>query len=223
MATDHSAVIFDMDGLLVESEPLYMRAWQQAASELGFRLTPAFYQGLIGIPETACSSLLVEEFGPNFSVSQFGDRWKQLWLKYVKDGELVPKPGACELLRSLRGAQVPVAVATSSARSDAELSLRKTNLGQFFSHIVTAEDVTAGKPSPEIYLLAASRLGVIPEHCLVLEDSPAGAVAGLSAGMSVIIVPDLVQPDSELSARSLLVAHDLREATPQVLRVVHAA
>ena len=223
MLIAHSAVIFDMDGLLVDSEPLYMRSWQQAASELGFTLTDEFYHSLLGLPELDCEPAIISAFGPSFPLSEFRARWKQLWSRFVEAGELHPKPGAPQLLQALRVARIPLALATSSTRDYANLSLQRTGLNGFFRHTVVAEDVSQGKPAPDIFLLAASRLGVPPDQCLLLEDSSTGAEAGLAAGMSVIVVPDLSEPPDECAARVFMVAGDLYEATPHVLRAVRAA
>jgi HAD superfamily hydrolase (TIGR01509 family) len=213
-------VIFDMDGLLVDSEPLYMRSWQQAASELGFTLTAEFYHSLLGLPESDCESAIISAFGSSFPMREFRARWKQLWSGFVEAGELHPKAGAPQLLQALQAARTPLAVATSSSRAYAMLSLDRTGLSRFFKHTIVAEDVRRGKPAPDIFLLAASRLGVPPGQCLLLEDSFTGAEAGLSAGMSVIVVPDLSAPPDECTARVLMVAGSLQEATPHVLRAV---
>ncbi len=223
MPSTHSAVIFDMDGLLVDSEPLYMRAWQEAASQLGFEITDDHYLSLLGLPERDYETAVLEALGGRFPMEKFRVCWKQLWLKFVSAGELRPKAGAVQLVSALRAARVPVSIATSSTRERATLSLRSTSLDSFFHHIVVSEDVAHGKPAPDGFLLAASRLGVPPSECLVLEDSVTGAEAGLSAGMSVILVPDHSDPPAEYMERVLLVAASLDEATPHVLRAVRAA
>ncbi len=220
---DHHAVIFDLDGLLVDSEPLYMAAWQGAAFELGFELTDETYYSLIGLPEVECEPIVMEHFGADFPLADFRDRWKQLWSERFDAGELRAKPGAVELLGALDEAKVPVALATSSKRDYATISLRSANLDPYFDHIVTTDDVTRGKPAPDLFLLAASRLGVQPPRCLVLEDSPTGAEAGLSAGMSLVLIPDLCTPPQTYVERAFLVAGSLTEALPRILDALHRA
>ncbi len=217
------AVIFDLDGLLVDSEPLYMAAWQEAGSELGFELTDEIYYSLIGLPEVECEPIVMEHFGAGFPLADFRDRWKQLWSQRFDAGELHAKPGAVELLGALDEANVPVALATSSKRDYATISLRSTNLDPYFDHIVTADDVTRGKPAPDLFLLAASRVDIQPSHCLVLEDSATGAEAALSAGMSLILIPDLCAPPRTYVERAFLVADSLTEALPRILGAVHGA
>lgn len=218
----HSAVIFDLDGLLVDSEPLYMRAWQEAALALGFQLTNDRYYSLIGLPEAECESAIVDFFGAGFPLSVFRDRWKALWFELLRSGELRPKAGARQLVQALDVAGIPMAIATSSTRHYAMLSIRSVELDSYFRHLVVVEDVAHGKPAPDLFLLAASRLGVPPSRCLVLEDSATGVEAGLAAGMSVIVVPDLCEPPDECVARAFMVAANLDDARPHVLRAVRA-
>jgi beta-phosphoglucomutase-like phosphatase (HAD superfamily) len=100
--------------------------------------------------------------------------------------------------------------------------LERTGLAVYFEHVITADEVANGKPAPDLYQLAASRIGVATHECLVLEDSPAGTQAGLAAGMTVIIVPDLLEPPEECAKRAHLVVANLEEAKPHVLRAVRA-
>lgn len=217
-----SAVIFDLDGLLVDSEPLYMRAWQAAASELGYELADDYYTSLRGLPEAGYESAIIELFGEDFPLAVFRDHWKRLWSDFVVAGELRAKAGARRLLEALDAARIPVALATSSTRGRATLALRSADLDSYLRHIVVAEDVENGKPAPDLFLLAASRLGVPPSQCLVLEDSAPGAEAGLSAGMSVILVPDLCEPPADCVGRVWMVATSLDDAIPHVLRALRA-
>ena len=207
-----------MDGLLVDSEPLYMRAWQEAALQLGFEITDEYYFSLIGLPEPGYEAAVLDALGEGFPMEKFRECWQQLWLRFVSEGELRPKAGAVQLVTALRSARVPISIATSSPRERANLSLQSANLDSFFHEIVANEDVERGKPAPDAFLLAASRLGISPGECLVLEDSVTGAEAGLSAGMSVVLVPDLADPPAEYMERVFLVADSLHEATPHVLR-----
>lgn len=223
MPSAHSAVIFDMDGLLVDSEPVYKRAWQEAASQLGFEISDDHYLSLLGLPERDYETAVLDILGQSFPMQEFRARWKRLWLKHVADGLLRPKSGAMELVAALQSARVPISIATASTRAYATLSLQSVGLDSLSHHVVADEDVARGKPAPDAFLLAASRLGVSPSECLVLEDSVTGADAGLSAGMSVILIPDLAEPPAEFRDRMLLVAASLDEATPHVLRAVRAA
>lgn len=217
-----SAVIFDLDGLLVDSEPLYMRAWQSAASQFGIELTDDHYYSLLGLPEAGYESAILKLFGEDFPLAAFRDSWRRLWSELILAGELRAKVGARRLLEALDTARVPVALATSSPRDRATVALRSADLDSYLRHIVVAEDVENAKPAPDLFLLAASRLGVSPSRCLVLEDSAPGAEAGLSAGMSVILVPDLCEPPPDCAARVSMVAASLDDALPHVLRALRA-
>jgi len=214
------AVIFDMDGLLVDSEPLYKRAWQGAAAELGFDLGEADYATLLGRAEAECESRLLDLYGRAFPLERFRELWKSAWRRFVEEGGLVAKPGAPDLLSALRRAGSPLAVATSSASGYARLSLERTGLASFFEHVVTADEVRRAKPAPDLFVEAAARLDVPAHRCLVLEDSPAGGEAALAAGMAVILVPDLQTPTRSLAARALGVFASLDEAAPLVLQTI---
>jgi HAD superfamily hydrolase (TIGR01509 family) len=220
LKNSRSAVIFDMDGLLIDSEPLYKCAWQSAASNLGFHLPDEAYFSLLGLTDNAAEVAILEMFGDGFPLSSFRDCWKRIWVDLVADGELQPKMGAAELLLALRSGGIPMALATSSGRDHASESLERTGLAEYFNHVLTGEDVANGKPAPDLFQLAASRIGVSPNQCLVLEDSPAGVEAGLAAGMAVIVVPDLFDPPEDCANRAQLVVANLEEAKPYVLSAV---
>ena len=218
-----TAVICDMDGLLVDSEPLYKRAWQSAAAELGYGLPDRFHKTLIGTSESHSEQRLLERFGGDFPLPQFREAWREVWRRLLSADRLRAKPGAKAMLEAVRESPARLALATSSGKGFARVTLEQVGFDGYFEHIVTAEDVRHGKPEPDLYLEAARRLGVAPEHCLVLEDSPPGALAGLAAGMSVVVVPDLLQPPVEIVERAMGVFASLDAASPLVLRAVGGA
>ena len=200
-------IIFDMDGLMLDTEPIYWASMQQAASELGHRFNDEMRSAFIGRSIPAWQDILMKSFGADYP--QFRSRRRQLWEQHVQEIGALPKAGLDGLLNQLDEDGLLKAVATSSSRPDAMLCLGR--LARRFDGIVTGDEVKRGKPAPDIFLLAAERLALSPEHCLVLEDSEAGALAALAAGMGVIIVPDLKQPSDELSARVYRVCSSLHE------------
>jgi HAD superfamily hydrolase (TIGR01509 family) len=207
------AVILDMDGLMLDTEHVYKRAWQQAASQLGFVLDDGFYFTLIGRTNAAAEIGMLERFGLDFPLPLFRERWSGLWRGEVEACGIPLKPGLMELLQYLAARNIPAGIATSSDREYAAVSLRAAGLdARRFAHIVTGEQVEKGKPAPDIYLEAARRLGVDPARSLVLEDSDAGIVSASEAGMIAVIVPDLKPPSPEARARAFRVLHSLHEA-----------
>ncbi|MBN1671481.1 MAG: HAD family phosphatase [Kiritimatiellae bacterium] len=203
------AVIFDMDGLTLDTEPIYRASWLQAARELGYDLRDDFYSGLVGLSTEDCQALLLEELGRDFPLAEFRKRWEKIWHEHAKQHGVGVKPGAPELLDMLAARQIPRALATSSARRETRLGLGP--LAERFQAIVTGEDVRRAKPAPDIFLLAAQRLGVAPAQCVVLEDSEPGAHAAHAANMAVIVVPDLRQPSPETAAIALAVCESLHQ------------
>lgn len=204
-----NAVIFDMDGLMLDTEPIYRRVWQTAAAELGHIISDDMYATFIGRPTEECRRSLSETFGPQFPHAPFRKRSRELWQAHVGKAGIAHKPGLPELLALLEARHIPKAVATSTVRKDAIVCLGE--LASRFDAIVTGDEVRHGKPAPDIFLLTAQRLNVAPESCLVLEDSEAGATGALAANMSVIIVPDLKIPGDELAARTHRVCKSLHE------------
>lgn len=189
------AVIFDMDGLMLDSEVVYLDAWSEAAAEQGFQLTEQLYRDeFVGRRNEDCEQILAERWGTGFDRQLFRARWPECWRERVQTGGMPMKPGLMEVLAEIDLAGVPRAVATSSDRRDAEASLDPHGLRPGFSAIVTGDEVQHGKPAPDIFLKAAALLGASPSLCLVLEDSEAGVRAARAAGMLAILIPDLKRP-----------------------------
>jgi HAD superfamily hydrolase (TIGR01509 family) len=203
------AVIFDMDGLLLDSEPLYRVTWQTASADLGFPIDDAFYERFVGRGNDEAEHLLRERFGEALPLDEFRKRWRRDWDERLDAAPLARKPGAIELLDRLDERGIPKALATSSPRA---LALRCLgDLGSRFAALAFGDDVAHSKPAPDLFLLASQRLGVKPADCLVLEDSEAGVRAAHAAGMDVIMVPDLVPPSPEIASMVTRVCATLHE------------
>ena len=200
-------VIFDMDGLMLDTEPIYWKSMQQAAVELGYNIDDQLQNRLVGRSISDWRTTLMHTFGEDYP--QYSKRRRQIWEQHVQELGVTQKSGLVDLLNQLDKGNLRKGIATSSSRPDALLCLGE--LAKRFEVIVTGDEVKQGKPAPDIFLLAAQRLALSPEHCLVLEDSESGAQAALTAGMSVIIVPDLNQPSDDLAAQVHHVCSSLHE------------
>jgi len=187
------AVIFDMDGLMLDTEPLYREAAKRAAAEFGYTLTDALHDRLIGRNVEDAERTVREAFGPDFPLKQFQARNQALEAEF-ENGPLPKKPGLDELLDLLDSWHMPKAVATSTRRAISVPELVKTKLLDRFQAVAAGDEVAHGKPAPDLFLLAAQRLDVEPSHCLVLEDSEPGVIGARRAGMQVCMVPDLQAP-----------------------------
>jgi len=207
------AVLFDLDGILVDTEPLYSHATEQVLREFGHGYPSSMKQRLMGRGAVEAAELLLGELQIPLSVSEYLARRRRLLLPLFRAS--APIDGAPELLERLSAAKIRVAVATSSERA---LFLEKTSHHPWFSHVqlvVCGDDpeLRAPKPAPDIFLLAARRLGVSPADCIVVEDSPAGVRAARSAAMRVVARRDPRFPLLDLSPATWTVDDYGRRAT----------
>ncbi len=202
-------VVFDLDGLVLDSERFYCRAWQRAAAELGFVLSDELYADLVGIPNAEAEQILARILGSGFPVENFAGRWRGHWQKLVESERIPSKPAFEELIGILRDRRIPCAIATSSDGLDALRSLGDRATG--FSAVVSRDQVPRGKPAPDLFLEAAFRLAVEPADCLALEDSETGLESACAAGMTVILVPDLKPPSAKAYQQAFRVYPSLNE------------
>jgi HAD superfamily hydrolase (TIGR01509 family) len=205
------AVIFDMDGLLIDSERVILDCWRSVAAEQALPLDDALWLSMVGMHDAACTELLVRLLGPA-KAERLNSDCKDRYDLLVEKG-LPLKDGAVGLLQELSTRGVPLAIATSTRRERALLKLARCGIDHYFGALATSSDVAHPKPAPDIYLLAAKRLGVSPENCTALEDSEMGVRAAHAAGMTVIQVPDLV-PASDLTRSLAQVVASLHEVRP---------
>lgn len=204
------AVIFDMDGLMIDSERVSLACWSQAAGEQALPFSDDFWLGMVGLGDRDCEQRLLQHISADEVAALFA-RCHDLYEERTQQG-LPLRPGIVEILQLLQAHDIPRAVATSTRQPRASRKLAATGLLAYFDHVVTSSDVAHPKPAPDIYLLAAQKLGKDPSRCLALEDSPAGIRAAVSAGMTAIQVPDLVHPDEALRALGHRIVNSLRDA-----------
>jgi HAD superfamily hydrolase (TIGR01509 family) len=193
------AVVFDMDGLMLDSERAINDCMARASRDLGHDLPDSLWLQMIGGGDGLCRRLLAERIGDDATVELLA-RTEAMY-DVVADAGIDHRPGIVDLLDWLVARGIPRAVATSTRRPLAMRKLAAAGLLPYFDAVCTSSDVAAPKPAPDVYLLAASRLGVEPARCLVLEDSPTGVRAALAAGMTPVQVPDMLEPDA--AARAL--------------------
>jgi HAD superfamily hydrolase (TIGR01509 family) len=205
------AVLFDMDGLLIDSEAVYIEAYHAAAQTFGVEMSMALCHAMIGVPRMECEAMIQEHFGPEFRVDRFQLCFREHAERLMAE-EVPVKPGARELLAWLAGRGLPLGVATSSRPTTVTHHLGRAGLLDHFQAIATRYDVERPKPHPDIYLEAARRLGAAPERCIAFEDSNIGLAAAHAAGTMAIMVPDILQPSEEVRAKCLTVVPDLHAA-----------
>jgi HAD superfamily hydrolase (TIGR01509 family) len=205
-----AAVVFDMDGVLFDTETLYEQAAMAAALEMGFEMTSAFFRSTIGSPWPVVRVRLIEHFGPDLAIDELHAISRRIFRELIDNKPLL-KPGVLELLDLLDGLRLPRAIATSSSRATVEHHLGTHKLSGRFHHIVAHGDYDRHKPDPDPYLKAAQGLAMSPSMCLALEDSHHGVRSASSAGMMTVMVPDLLPPTDEVRALCLHVVADLHE------------
>lgn len=209
-----AAVVFDMDGTLLDTELVFRDVVYDVSRTLGFEMRESVHLGMIGISHEASNALLVEAYGVSFPHALFEEQCRAQ-MKLRMESAVPLKAGALELVTEIHQRGMPAAVATSSRRHNADPHLQSAGLLEMFRTVVTREDVENPKPHPEPYLTAARRLGIAPDQCLAIEDSHAGVRSAHAAGMQTIMVPDLLRPSAETAALCVAVLdslHQVREA-----------
>lgn len=202
-----TAVVFDMDGTLIDSEAVFREIVFDVSSEMGFEMTDSVHHAMIGNTHEHTSKLLAEAYGVSFPYAIFDEKCR-VKMQARMEVAVPLKTGVVELLDELRDRRIPMAVATSSRSAHAMSHLGGAGILDRFDTVVTRDDVINPKPHPEPYLTAARRLSIAPELCLAVEDSHTGVRAAVAAGMQTIMVPDLVHPNEEIVA----LCHDVLES-----------
>ena len=209
-----SAVVFDMDGTLLDTEAVFRDIVFDVCAGLGVAMTHEIHRRMVGTSHEATNRMLVEAYGAAFPYAVFDEQCRTRMHQQMAV-DVPVKAGVHELLAELRARRIPLAVATSSRSPHALGHLGRAGLIDNFAAIVTRDDVANPKPHPEPYLLAAGHLGLAPETCLAVEDSHTGVRAAHAAGMQTIMVPDMMGPTDEVAALCAHVMddlHQLREA-----------
>lgn len=203
--------IFDMDGTLTDTERLYHQAWGAVCAQRGLQITEEFRHALAGLPQELATRV-IRQYYPSVDdpLAFYRDGMNWVWQEAKR--HLPLRPGAREILEYLRGQGVKMALASSNWRAMILDHLNNSGLREYFDVVVSGEEVKNGKPAPDIFLLAAERLGLPPEDCYVLEDSVSGARAGVAAGCASVMIVDLFQPTDDLKSSCAAMFSSLLEA-----------
>lgn len=191
-------VIFDMDGLMLDTEKLLARYWMQAAREAGFPMEMEHVLGIRSLAAIYAKPKLQGIFGEDFDYESIRARRRELTAQHLAEHGIETKKGLHELLAYLKETGRKIAVATATDRERADDYLTRAGVHAHFDVFVCGDMVHKGKPDPEIYLTACRALGLAPEECMALEDSPNGIRSAHAAGCVAVMVPDLSEPDEEL-------------------------
>lgn len=210
----YKGAIFDMDGVLFDTERIYQQTWQEIAAKRGLSLADGFLQAVSGT-NGAHMRHVIEEY---YHVSDGAPIIEQCMLQVRQKLSVhVPmKKGVREILSFFREHGIDIAVASSSAAPQIESNLQMTGIRDYFSEIISGTEVTCGKPAPDIFLLAAKRLGHAPNTCFVFEDSENGIKAGHAAGCFTVMVPDLIAVSPAIEPLCSIICTDLDEAKEKI-------
>jgi HAD superfamily hydrolase (TIGR01509 family) len=192
------AVIFDMDGLMLDTEAPVVRLWIDAARQLGWEVAEEVVHRTVGVDEASTRAAFIGAYGPEFPYEAIKDRMVQLYRKRIEQEGIPHRPGLLVLLDHLSSLGIPLGVGTSTARELTLWKLDRSKILRYFTALACGDEVSRGKPAPDIFLLAAERLGTAPEDCVGFEDSPAGLMALHRAGIPAVFIKDLMEPPPEI-------------------------
>jgi len=212
--TRFEAIIFDMDGLLLDTERIALSAFMETCAQMGICAQEELFIRCIGTNQVLGREVLRAGLQGQVDYLAFEQVWDSKYVERISNGPIPLKEGAAELLDRISSLQIPAAVATSTRTARAQEKLGKCGILDRFRAIVGGDQVRNGKPAPDIYLRAAEVLNARPEACLAFEDSENGVRAAVGAGMTVVQVPDLVLPSPDLLALGHIVLRSLSDAVP---------
>ena len=205
------AVIFDVDGTLLDTERIYMKAWKEAAAEAGYVMPDVVLQKTRAVNTKDAARIFEEEIGNGFSYQAVRPIRVRIAEEIIKRESPILKPGVLELLAFLEGKGIRLSVASSTNQQGTREHLAESRILDRFEVVVGGDMVTNGKPHPDIFLKAAEALGAAPEECIVVEDSPAGIRAARAAGMKAVLVPDQAAITQEIIDMADVVLNSLLE------------
>jgi len=204
-------IIFDMDGTMLDTEPVSLDATVRAGAELGVKITRELGESFMGKSVVRIREILHANFGENFDAERLFELHAIYVDEFFEKNGVPVKKGIFEILDKLEVLGIRKCVATSTAKKRATEKLTSAKIAHRFEKIIGGDDVQNGKPSPDIFLKAAAECGVAPENCLIIEDTEAGALGAEAAKIRLILVPDIAPLDEKIRAKALAVCKDLFE------------
>ena len=207
------AVLFDMDGLMLDTERLTISAWDWTGEQMGFGPLGHLVFKTLGMNRKGSEEVFRREFGDRLTWEQLSEPTNRYFHEYFAKQGVPVKDGLFPLLAYLKEKGYRRCVVTSTSEKTARAELEQAGILPWFDGMVCGNMVTHGKPAPDIYLLAAERMGLEPAHCLALEDSPNGIRSAFAAGVNPVVIPDLVEPDEEILGKAVARLQSLAEVS----------
>lgn len=192
------ALLFDLDGVILDSEKVYCKFWKQASDELGYQVGKEIILQLRSCDSSIANAIIEKATGQEGSYQQIRSKRKELMKGYMDQYDLEIKPGVREFLEDIKELQLKKVIVTSAVPDEKIPILKKLGIADYFDDIISVKDVSRSKPYPDVYIYACKSLGLAPEECLAIEDAPNGIKSAFDAGLDVVMVPDLSDPTEEL-------------------------
>lgn len=209
-------VIFDMDGLLVDSERLTYRLIKEELNTQGLDMTEEFYKSLLGRTRETAHALFINQYGEDFDDYTLTSIINQKLLDQYNVGNIDVKEGVLNLLKYLKENHIKTIVASSSPRETVIKCLTGCHLIQYFDDFICGDEVNIGKPDPEIFIKACHKLGCLKNEAIIFEDSEAGILAGYNANINVICIPDMKYPEPNYAKKTYKIFNTIDEAIPYI-------
>ena len=206
-----AAVVFDMDGVIFDTERLIYKLWLEIAPKYGFNTVDTLFYKVIGVTKTYTEQVFYAEYGKDIPYWEFREEAKNVFFEYINEHGVPLKDGIRELLEFLKKNGYKIGLASSTSIETITEELKMENLYDYFDVVVGGDLIKNSKPAPDIYLAACEQLGVKPENAIAVEDSFNGIRAAHAAGMYAIMVPDMIEPDDEMREKAYAIKRDLFE------------
>lgn len=207
------AIIFDMDGLMIDSERVTFECYQERLKDMNLTMDEEFYKTLLGKPIKGIYQRFYDVYGNDFPIENVIQDVHQLMAERFETEGVAVKKGLVELLHYLKDNNYKTIVATSSNRDRVDKILAQAKITEFFDDSICGDEVTKGKPNPEVFLKSCQKLGVNVDEAIVLEDSEAGIQASYDANIKVICIPDMKYPEKQYKEKTFKILKDLTEVT----------
>lgn len=204
--------VFDMDGLMFDSERITYNGWQKLMDEIGFEYSIDVFKQTVGRRKKEVEQFYFSKYGNDFPYRRLSEIQRKNYIDFVTTKGVPVKKGLYEILDFLKDNDIKIALATSTSRQTSLINLGSAKVEKYFDALVCGEDVTNGKPDPEVFLTAAQKIGIEPEQCIAFEDSFNGIKSAFAAGMTTVMVPDFIQPTDEILSMVNYLCSDLSNA-----------
>lgn len=203
------AVIFDMDGILIDTERISFNAFKEVLKGYNYEMSEEFYLTMIGRNVKSIKEVMLSEYGSSFPFDEIYEKKVKIAVETIDRDGVIIKPGVHELVDYLKDNNYRIAVATSTRKERAHYLLEQIGIKDKVDYIICGDQVVNSKPDPEIFLKAAKGIGIKPQNCMVIEDSDAGILAASRAGMTGINVPDMKKPDENMKKLAFKICSSL--------------